>query len=109
MLLYGISMLDGATGALGFGPVAEAVATEGMENRILVDGLPDLASEWSEILVILSVLSLAIGNVVAIAQSNIRRMLGYSTISRVGFIFLGLLAGTPAAMPLPCSMPWSMP
>jgi NADH-quinone oxidoreductase subunit N len=150
MLLYGISMLYGATGALGFAEVAQAVATEGMENRILVfglvfviigiafkfgavpfhmwipdvyqgapapvalflssapkvaafamavrilvDGLPGLASEWSEILVILSVLSLAIGNVVAIAQVNIKRMLGYSTISHVGFIFLGLLAATP--------------
>jgi hypothetical protein len=52
------------------------------------------AGDWSEILIILSVLSMGIGNVVAIAQTNIKRMLAYSTISHVGFIFLGLLAGT---------------
>jgi NADH-quinone oxidoreductase subunit N len=149
MLLYGISMLYGATGELDFAAIAEATATAGMDNQILVFGLvfviigiafkfgavpfhmwipdvyqgaptpvalflssapkvaafamaarillealPAVQQQTSEILIILSVLSMAIGNVVAIAQTNIKRMLGYSTISHVGFIFLGLLAGT---------------
>ena len=46
-------------------------------------------------LVVLAVLSMAIGNVVAIAQTNLKRMLAYSTISHVGYILLGILAGTP--------------
>ncbi|MCF7983217.1 MAG: NADH-quinone oxidoreductase subunit NuoN [Thiohalocapsa sp.] len=148
MLLYGISMLYGATGGFDFPGIAEVVGREGADNKILVFGLvfviigiafkfgavpfhmwaPDvyqgapmpvvlflssapkvaafamaarvlidalagLQADWSEILIILSVLSMGVGNVVAIAQSNIKRMLAYSTISHVGFIFLGLLAG----------------
>ena len=62
--------------------------------RLLVDGLQGLNGEWQQMLVILAVLSMAIGNVVAIAQVNIKRMLAYSTISHVGFILLGILAGT---------------
>jgi len=149
MLLYGISMIYGATGSVEFQPVAEAVAEMGMDNmvlvfglvfvviglafkfgavpmhmwvpdvyhgaptavtlfigstpkiaafalamRLLVDGLEPLHADWQGMLVILAVLSMALGNVVAIAQSNIKRMLAYSTISHVGFILLGILAGT---------------
>lgn len=63
--------------------------------RLLVDGLGPLHGDWQGMLMILAVLSLAVGNVVAIAQTNIKRMLAYSTISHVGFILLGILAGTP--------------
>lgn len=149
MLLYGISMIYGATGSIEFGPVAKAVAEHGMSDnvlvfgiaflvigigfkfgavpfhmwvpdiyegaptpavlllgsapkiaafalamRVLVDGLHELHPDWQGMLVILSVLSMGLGNLVAIAQSNIKRMLAYSTISQVGFIFLGLLAGS---------------
>jgi NADH-quinone oxidoreductase subunit N len=73
---------------------APKIAAFAMAARILIEGLGGLQADWGEILVILSVLSLALGNVVAIAQTNIKRMLAYSTISHVGFIFLGLLAGT---------------
>jgi len=62
--------------------------------RVLVEGLGALQSDWQGMLIILAVLSLAVGNVVAIAQTNLKRMLAYSTISHVGFILLGLLAGT---------------
>ena len=148
MLLYGISMLYGATGALDFQHVTQALA-DGAENRtvlvfglvfvvigigfkfgavpfhmwvpdvyqgasmvvalfigsapkiaafglsmrLLVDGLSNLQADWQGMLVILAVLSLVLGNLVAIAQRNIKRMLAYSTIAHVGFIFLGLLAG----------------
>jgi len=62
--------------------------------RLLVDGLGALHGDWQGMLVILAVLSLAVGNVVAIAQTNLKRMLAYSTISHVGFILMGILAGT---------------
>ena len=149
MLLYGISMVYGATGELVFPEVAAAIASGQADRtvlvfglvfivigvsfkfgavpfhmwipdvyhgaptavtlflgsapkiaafalamRLLVDGMGGLLAQWQDMLVILAVLSLALGNVVAIAQTNIKRMLAYSTISHVGFIFLGILAGT---------------
>jgi len=148
LLLYGISMIYGATGSIQFQAVAQAVSAQGMENkvlvfglvfvviglafkfgavpfhmwvpdvyhgaptsvvlflgsvpkiaafalamRMLVDGLGHLHADWQGMLVILAVLSMGLGNLIAIAQKNIKRMLAYSTISHVGFIFLGLLAG----------------
>ncbi len=149
MLLYGISMVYGATGSIQFATVSEAINAQGLENkvlvfglvfiviglafkfgavpfhmwvpdvyhgaptsvvvflgsvpkiaafalamRILVDGLGQLHADWQDMLVILAILSMALGNVIAIAQTNIKRMLAYSTISHVGFIFLGILSGT---------------
>jgi len=73
---------------------APKIAAFAMVMRLLVDGLGGLHVQWQDILVILAMLSIAIGNVVAIAQANIKRMLAYSTISHVGFLFLGILAGT---------------
>ncbi|HRE31905.1 MAG TPA: proton-conducting transporter membrane subunit, partial [Candidatus Berkiella sp.] len=63
----------------------------GMAYRLLHDALPGLSAEWTQILMVLAVLSLAIGNILAIAQSNIKRLFAYSTIAHVGFLFLGLL------------------
>jgi NADH-quinone oxidoreductase subunit N len=63
--------------------------------RLLADGMGPMHQDWQAMLAVLAGLSLVLGNVVAIAQSNIKRMLAYSTISHVGFILLGLLAGTP--------------
>jgi NADH-quinone oxidoreductase subunit N len=70
------------------------IAAFALAMRVLVDGLGQLHADWQGMLVILAVLSMALGNVAAIAQDNIKRMLAYSTISHVGFIFLGILAGT---------------
>jgi NADH-quinone oxidoreductase subunit N len=65
--------------------------------RILVSGLGAdyLVEQWQWMLIIMAVLSLAIGNVVAIAQTNLKRMLAYSTISHMGFLLLGILSGNP--------------
>jgi NADH-quinone oxidoreductase subunit N len=150
LLLYGISMIYGASGALDFATVSETlgrtdtdrtilvfglvfivigiafkfgavpfhmwvpdvyqgaptpvtlllgsapkIAAFALAMRLLVDGLGVLHGDWQDMLVLLAVASLALGNLVAIAQTNIKRMLAYSTIAHVGFIFLGLLAGTP--------------
>ena len=150
MLLYGMSMIYGATGTMDLQMVAESVQATGADNTLLVFGLvfvivglafklgvvpfhmwiPDvyegapvattlflssvpkmaafamairllqtglggLQDDWSQMLAILAVLSIVLGNLAAIAQSNIKRMLAYSTISHMGFVLLGLLPGTP--------------
>lgn len=149
MLLYGMSMLYGATGSLDITRIAQAIgdgqdrglilvfglcfivvglafkfgavpfhmwipdvyhgaptavtlfigsapkiAAFAMAMRLLTESLGQLVPDWQGMLSILAVLSLAIGNVVAIAQTNLKRMLAYSTISHVGFLLLGILAGT---------------
>jgi len=149
MLLYGMSMLYGATGSLDIAEIAASISAAGessmilifalcfivvglafkfgavpfhmwvpdvyhgaptavtlfigsapkiaafaMAMRLLVESMGSLSLDWQGMLVILAVLSLALGNVVAIAQTNLKRMLAYSTISHVGFLVLGILAGT---------------
>ncbi len=72
---------------------APKVAGFAMIIRLLAEGMGGLQTDWTDMMIILSVLSMVLGNVVAIAQTNLKRMLAYSTISHVGFIMLGLLAG----------------
>lgn len=71
---------------------APKIAAFAMLMRLLADGLVGLHVQWQDILIILSVGSMAIGNLVAIVQTNIKRMLAYSTISHVGFLILGVIA-----------------
>jgi NADH-quinone oxidoreductase subunit N len=73
---------------------APKIAAFALAMRMLVDGLGGLHGDWQYMLVILAILSMAVGNIFAIAQANIKRMLAYSTISHVGFILIGILAGT---------------
>ena len=61
--------------------------------RLLVEGMLGLAIDWQQMLVVMAVASLAVGNLAAIAQTNLKRMLAYSTIAQMGFILLGLSAG----------------
>ncbi|MDH3942186.1 MAG: NADH-quinone oxidoreductase subunit NuoN, partial [Xanthomonadales bacterium] len=149
MLLYGMSMIYGATGTLDLQQIAAAVSELGSDNyllifglvflvvglafklgvvpfhmwipdvyqgapvattlfiasvpkmaafamafRLLQTGLSDLQHDWSQMISILVVLSIILGNLAAIAQTNIKRMLAYSTISHMGFVLMGLLPGT---------------
>ncbi|MBN4078822.1 NADH-quinone oxidoreductase subunit NuoN [Gammaproteobacteria bacterium AH-315-C21] len=73
---------------------APKIAAFAMIMRLLVDSAEGLHVHWQDMLIVLSVLSVIVGNVVAIAQTNIKRMLGYSTIAHVGFLLLGILSGT---------------
>jgi NADH-quinone oxidoreductase subunit N len=73
---------------------APKIAGFALVMRLLVGGLEDLAVSWRDMLIILSVLSMALGNIVAIAQSNIKRMLAYSSISHMGFFLLGIINAT---------------
>jgi NADH-quinone oxidoreductase subunit N len=147
-LLYGMSMLYGATGSLDLTEVAKATASGTVSKtvlvfgvvflvaglafklgvvpfhmwvpdvyqgsptavtlllggapklaafaiciRLLVEGLLPLALDWQQMIVVLAVMSMAIGNVTALAQTNLKRMLAYSTIAQMGFMLLGLLSG----------------
>ncbi|MEJ8568478.1 NADH-quinone oxidoreductase subunit NuoN [Elongatibacter sediminis] len=149
MLLYGMSMVYGATGSMELDTIAAAISLAGSDDVMLVFGLtflvvglafkfgvvpfhmwiPDvyegatapvtlflasvpklsafamayrlletgmggLHGDWQQMLAVLAVLSIVLGNVAAIAQSNIKRMLAYSTISHMGFALLGFLPGT---------------
>lgn len=77
---------------------APKIAAFALAWRVLVEGLGDAHASWQGMLIVLSILSLAIGNVVAIAQTNLKRMLAYSTISHVGFILMGFIAGSDDAL-----------
>jgi len=72
------------------------VAAFALFLRVLVEGLLPLAADWQNMLVVLAVASLAIGNLTAIVQTNLKRMLAYSTISHMGFVLLGMLSGVVA-------------
>ena len=73
---------------------APKLAALALTLRILVDGLGGLHDVWADMIMVLAVLSLLVGNIVAIAQTNIKRMLAYSTIAHVGFILLSIFTGT---------------
>ncbi|MES2318044.1 MAG: NADH-quinone oxidoreductase subunit NuoN [Pseudomonadota bacterium] len=75
--------------------------------RLLVEGLQPMAVEWQKMLMVLAVASLVIGNLTAIAQTNLKRMLAYSTIAQVGFVLLGLLAGVVDGNPSNVSVAYS--
>jgi NADH-quinone oxidoreductase subunit N len=72
---------------------APKLAAFAMAIRLLVEGLFPLAMDWQGMLVVLAVLSLGLGNLAAIAQTNLKRMLAYSTIAQIGFVLLALLSG----------------
>ena len=72
---------------------APKLAAFGIVIRLLVEGMLPLAIDWQQMLVVLSIGSLLVGNLAAVAQTNLKRMLAYSTISQMGFVLLGLLSG----------------
>jgi len=72
---------------------APKLASFAMMMRVLVEGLLPLAFDWQQMLLALAVLSLAVGNLTAIAQTNLKRMLAYSTIAQLGFVMLGMMSG----------------
>ncbi len=84
----------GVTLLLGGAP---KLATFAIVVRLLVEGLLPMAFDWQQMLMILAVLSLVVGNLAAIAQTNLKRMLAYSTIAQMGFVLLGMMAGVTGA------------
>jgi NADH-quinone oxidoreductase subunit N len=72
---------------------AAKIAAFGLCYRLLIETIPQLSPEWSLVFLGLALLSLALGNIVAIAQTNVKRLLAYSTIAHVSFVLLGFVAG----------------
>jgi NADH-quinone oxidoreductase subunit N len=72
---------------------APKLATFAIIIRLLVEALPSMAFDWQQMLMVVAVLSLAFGNITAIAQTNLKRMLAYSTIAQMGFVVLALVVG----------------
>ncbi len=84
------------TAATLFVSTAPKIAAFAMMIRLLAGTLGDLHEAWGDMVIALSLLSIAVGNTIAIAQTNLKRMLAYSAISHMGFMLLGILAGTAA-------------
>jgi NADH-quinone oxidoreductase subunit N len=72
---------------------APKLAAFAMTIRLLVEGLLPLAVDWQQMLMVLAVSSLLVGNLAAVAQTNLKRMLAFSTIAQMGFVLIGLLSG----------------
>lgn len=70
------------------------IAAFAMAIRLLVNGMQPLLIDWQQMLIILAILSMATGNIIAISQTNLKRMLAYSTIAHIGYLLLGILSGT---------------
>ncbi|MDQ6975856.1 MAG: NADH-quinone oxidoreductase subunit NuoN [Mariprofundaceae bacterium] len=82
------------TPVTAFMSVAPKVAGFIIFIRVLADAFPSLQQEYTSVLIVLAILTIGVGNVAAIAQRNIKRMLAYSTVGHVGFVLLGLIAAT---------------
>jgi len=74
---------------------APKVAGLALAIRLLIDALPSLHQQWQPLLAIIAIASFCLGNLVAIIQTNLKRMLAYSAIAHIGYILLGIVAGTP--------------
>jgi len=84
------------TAATLFLSTAPKVAAFAMMIRLLIGGLGDLYEAWRDMVIVIAVLSIVVGNLIAIAQKNLKRMLAYSAISHMGFMLLGIVSGTAA-------------
>ena len=89
---------------IGGGPTVAACAGT---MRLLVEGMLPLAIDWQQMLMLLSIASLFIGNLAAIAQTNIKRMLAFSTISQMGFVLIGVMSGVINGNPLSAANAYS--
>lgn len=74
------------------------LAAFAMMVRLLVEGMSGLVVDWQQALIFMAALSIGLGNIIAIAQTNIKRMLAYSAISHAGFLLLGILSGTESGL-----------
>jgi NADH-quinone oxidoreductase subunit N len=83
------------TAFMSVGPKAAGFAVMG---RVLFEAFGSMQPQWSAVLVPLAVLTMAVGSIIALAQSNIKRMLAYSSIAHAGYMLLGIIAGTPEGL-----------
>src|SRR5205085_5949306 len=83
---------------------APKIAAFAITIRLLVEGMIGVGQDWQQMLIVLAVASLVIGNLAAIAQTNLKRLLAYSTIGQMGFVLLGLASGVVNGVASPESM-----
>jgi NADH-quinone oxidoreductase subunit N len=94
--MWAPDVYEGApTPITAFLSVGSKAASFAMLLRIFVEGLPSAAADWTPLLYLLSVLTMTVGNVAALTQSNIKRMLAYSSVAHAGYVLIGVVAGTP--------------
>lgn len=86
---------------------APKLAVFAIAFRLLVEGLLPLAVDWQQMLAVLAIASLAVGNITAIAQTNLKRMLAYSTIGQMGFMLLAMLSGVVGGNAMTVANAWS--
>lgn len=95
--MWAPDVYDGAPTAVAlFISAAPKIAAVGMTFRLLTLGLAGTMTQWQQLLMVMALLSTGAGNILAVAQSNIKRLLAYSTISHAGYILFGILAGAAA-------------
>ncbi|MBV53693.1 MAG: NADH-quinone oxidoreductase subunit NuoN [Coxiellaceae bacterium] len=86
---------DGAPNSVTlFVSAAPKVAAFGLLMRLLVEAMPAASAQWQLLLIVIAILSMAVGNIAAIVQTNIKRMLAYSSIAHSGYMLLGILCAT---------------
>ncbi len=94
--MWAPDVYEGApTPIAGFLSVGSKAASFAMLLRIFVQGLPSLNADWRLLFYVLSVMTMTVGNIAALTQSNVKRMLAYSSIAHAGYLLIGVVAGTP--------------
>jgi NADH-quinone oxidoreductase subunit N len=94
--MWAPDVYEGApTPITAFLSVGSKAASFAMVLRILVEGLPTMAADWRLIFYAIAVVTMTLGNVAALTQGNIKRMLAYSSIAHAGYLLIGIVAGTP--------------
>src|SRR6478609_4528388 len=93
--MWAPDVYEGApTPITAFLSVGSKAASFAMLIRIFVEGLPSMAADWRLLFYVLSILTMTAGNVAAVTQSNVKRMLAYSSIAHAGYVLIGIVAGT---------------
>jgi len=94
--MWAPDVYEGApTPITAFLSVGSKAASFAMLLRIFVEGLPSMSVDWRVLFEVLAILTMTVGNIAAITQSNIKRMLAYSSIAQAGYVLIGVVAGTP--------------
>jgi len=93
--MWAPDVYEGApTPITAFLSVGSKAASFAMLIRIFVEGMPSLSADWRLLFYVLSILTMTAGNIAAVTQSNVKRMLAYSSIARAGYLLIGIVAGT---------------
>jgi NADH-quinone oxidoreductase subunit N len=94
--MWAPDVYEGApTPVTAFLSVGSKAASFAMLLRIFVEGLPSLSGDWRPLFEVLAIVTMTIGNIAALTQSNLKRMLAYSSIAHAGYVLIGVVAGTP--------------